>query len=142
MASTNRSSRRSIVATLSDSQTRYVLSQLLVNRRISARDIEAHLKGLAGEIAELEERLRFLRPAADGRSPRSSAVSSGAGRRRTAKRTQRLSNERRKALVTQGQYMALVRRLPQARKARFKAIFKREGGAAAVAALRKVLGTS
>ena len=134
-------------------QAQYVLRRLIEERRISQKDVARYAGDMQREIAALEERLRLLREAADNapraRSPRrqengvpaeqtAERTPRGKGRRR--RRKQNLSPERRAALKLQGQYLALIRRVPARKRPKYKKLLQAKGHNAAIKAMQQATG--
>ena len=129
---------------LSGPQAQYVVNGLLADRRISERDVRAHLTNLDRDIASLENRLQLLRGARvqPGRGgDRTVAGSTGDPARTVAPKRRRanLSPERRAALKKQGLYLALMRQIPKTKRASFKAMFRQRGMDPTLAAMHKAV---
>lgn len=107
--------------------------RILVSQgRIKAREVHAALKR-EKLVLELRERLAALE---------SKGIQVLEGARRTAKASarrvkRRVSPARRAAMKAQGRYLAAIRRLPKAARAKIKAIREKSGVRAAIAALER-----
>jgi chromatin segregation and condensation protein Rec8/ScpA/Scc1 (kleisin family) len=134
-------------AELTEGQAMYVLTRLVEDRRVSQTEVGQYVKEMDKEINTLEERLRRLRSAQSGgakvgRRVRaavddasvSETTTARRGKRRR-KRRQQLSPERVAKLKLQGHYLAMMRRLPERKRAQFKKMFREEGLEATVVAL-------
>ena len=133
---------------LTEGQAMYVLTRLVEDRRVSQSEVGRYVNELEQEISALEEKLRRLRsaqsavaarPARRVRStPDDAAESEPAlprrGKRRRRRR-QHLSPERIATLKLQGQYLAMMRKLPERQRAQYKKMFREEGIIATVNAL-------
>jgi hypothetical protein len=139
-----------VAATFTGAQAQYVLRRLIDDRRISRKDVIHYVGEMQHEIRALEERLRVLREAArpaqaggaGAPAKRAAAKPEGGAtkRRRKARRKRRhqnLSPERLAALKLQGQYLALIRRVPKTRRAQYKKLFAEKGAEVALKALRE-----
>lgn len=137
---------------ISAGQAQYVVRRLLEERRISAKDVSRYAGEMQREIATLEDRLRLLREAAaetpggrgsGTRARRGSAASTAAPQRkgrRKRRRKQNLSPERRAALKLQGQYLALIRRIPARKRPQYKKLLETKGKDAAIKAMQQATG--
>jgi hypothetical protein len=103
------------------------LHLLIAEGKIAAKDITNALQRRQAMIADLRKRLAELE---------AGVVSAGRAIERTAKR--RLTAKRRAALKLHGQYLGYVRTLSSAAKAKAKAIRKKSGVRAAIAAARRM----
>ncbi len=135
-------------------QAEYVLSYLIANRRIGRADVREGLAEMGREIAALEETLAALRAVAGGAGSAPGALWRGPGRlaalpaavdgtpappgkRRRRKAT--LSPEAKASQVVQGQYLGLIRQIPEARRAKYKKLALAKGRETAINEMRKVL---
>ena len=144
---------------LSPGQASYVIERLMKDRRVSAGEINGYLGEMQKEIADLEQRLESLRAAtgnASGGSTAGGAATSqgAAGRRRRRGRkggaasaqgagaapAKRSRSRKPKATdpavlasrQLQGRYLALVRQIPQNRRAQFSKLAKEKSREAAI----------
>jgi hypothetical protein len=122
---------------LNAGQAQYVVRRLIADRQVSASQVRGYLDELQTEIATLEQKLDMLRAAS---SPASRRSASGA-RTRSAGRHRNLSPERRESLRLQGHYLALIRQVPARQRPQYKAIVAKRGKEAAIAALRRAVGS-
>lgn len=122
---------------MSSGQAHYVVNRILADRAVPVSQIRRYLSELDGEISTLESRLEFLRAASGGGSSRAGSAVAGAGGRRR----RNLSPERRESLRLQGHYLALIRQVPARQRAQYKAIVEKRGKEAAIAALRRAVGS-
>lgn len=145
--------RTQATGNVSGAQAQYVLRRLVEDRRISAKDVTRYVGEMQQEIRALEERLRLLREAVrpalggSGGTPvrRAARTTDGGAARprrkgRRKRRHQTLSPERLAALKLQGQYLALIRRVPKSRRGQYKKLFAEKGPQAALKALRQATG--
>jgi hypothetical protein len=120
---------------MNEQQAAYVLDYLVRTGQVSQREIR---QIVAEEIRQLEERLNALR---DGLASRAAANSQKARRAsrddRPVRRKRRASPEVAASRQLQGRYIALLRQLPQRKRARFSRIAKNEGREAAIRAMQK-----
>lgn len=133
-------------------QAQYVLRRLIEERRINQKDVARYTGDMQREIAALEERLRLLREAADeaprtrgprrqdNGAPAETAERTPRGQRRRRRRKQNLSPERRAALKLQGQYLALIRRVPARKRPQYKKLLETKGKDAAIKAMQQATG--
>jgi hypothetical protein len=112
---------------LSATEAQYVLSYLIDRRRIRPADVDAALRSRRDEVRDLRARLEAL------------GVGSSAGRKLRAsrpaprqRRRGRLSPRVRALRRQQGRYMALVRGLSAAEKAKVRAAREKQGMASAL----------
>jgi hypothetical protein len=141
-------------AELTEGQAMYVLTRLVEDRRVSQSEVGRYVKEMEEEINTLEDRLRRLRSAQSGNPVRrpgrpartvpddasaEEAPSTRRGKRRRRRR-QKLSPERVARLRLQGHYLAMMRRLPERKRAQYKKMFREEGLEATVAALGAMSG--
>ena len=122
---------------LNSEQARYILDQLIAERKVLAADIRRHLAGLGDEVRALEARLAALRGAA---APVIShpvrAINSVVSKRRTNKA---LTPEARASRKLQGQYVGLIRQIPERNRKRYQEIAKSKGRESAIAEMKKTL---
>lgn len=125
--------RKTAFPRLSPAEAHAALRWLHALRKVKASDIAGALKHREQLVQEIKERLeqlggegfRFLR-GLDGL------------RKRTRKAPKRASKAARAAWRAQGRYMAAVRRLPKADRAKVKAIREKSGVRAAIAAAKRL----
>jgi O6-methylguanine-DNA--protein-cysteine methyltransferase len=109
-----------------------ILKQLINEGRISSQDVDR-----CRQITDLERRLAALRGGGGvvrrrGRPPgRAQSVSSSV-----------LTSDQRASRQLQGRYLALVRRIPASKRARFGQIAKEKGREAAIRAMQGEVGGS
>lgn len=140
-------------AELTEGQAKYVLTRLVEDRRVSQMEVGRYVKEMAAEINALEEKLRRLRSAQSGAVARTarrvrSAADDASGHeaatrrrgKRRRKRHQTLSPERIAVLKLQGQYLALMRKLSQRKRAQYKKMFREQGLETTLRALREASG--
>ncbi len=128
---------------LSDKQASQVLGILVDEGRLKEREIRAALVRHRRKIKELRAQLRRLE-GGDGPFPEARVVTRP--RRRAAakrnQRTKRVSAERRSAMRQQGVYLAAVRPLKPADRAKVKATRASKGFKAAISEARKLAKAS
>jgi O6-methylguanine-DNA--protein-cysteine methyltransferase len=116
-------------------QARYILEKLIDERKVSAADVRRHLAGMWQEMNFLERRLSELR---------GMAGSVRAPLRRVRARLSRVRRPRSPEVVRsraiQGQYIGLLRQIPEGDRKRFQDIARQKGRETAIAALKKRLG--
>jgi hypothetical protein len=126
---------------LSPAQAQYVLSRLLQDRKVSARDVASYLASMQGEIRALEDRLLHLRslssaPAATGRGRRGRRAAgrpaAAGAAAKPAKKKVVLSPQQRISRQLQGVYMSLIRQFPKGKRAAIQNLAKEKGRQAAV----------
>jgi hypothetical protein len=115
---------------LSAQQAHQALSMLLHDGKVRADDVWKALKRRAHLLEELKAKLSAL--GSEG------ALAIRGERRLARKVKRRVSAKRRAAWAAQGRYMAAVRRLPKAKRAKIKAIREKSGVPAAIREARKV----
>lgn len=125
----------------------YVLTRLVEDRRVSQSEVGQYVKEMEAEINTLEERLRRLRSAQSGSAIRAKRRESATGAeaegvdsthrrgKRRKRRRQNLSPERVAKLKLQGHYLAMMRKLSERERAKYKKMFRKEGLEATVVAL-------
>jgi hypothetical protein len=126
---------------LTPAQAQYVLSRLMQDGKLSARDVARYLSSMQGEIRALEDRLIHLRSLASGPAP---AGRRGRGRRavgrprtavaaaKPAKKKATLSPKQRASRQLQGVYMSLIRQFPKTKRTAIQALAKEKDRQAAV----------
>jgi hypothetical protein len=121
---------------LSPGKAAVALQMLVSEGKLAAREVHAALRrrqALIQQLQDLQDRLAALGPDKDGPFPMH------IGRTKTASKTKRrVSAVRRAAMKVQGRYMAAIRRLPKAARARVKAIRKKSGVASAIREARRL----
>jgi hypothetical protein len=120
---------------VTDQQARQILAVLISERKIRERDARLALARYRKRIDQLRAELRLLE-GGDGPFP-----IRGRAERRTnpaAARPKRVSPKRRKAMRRQGHYLAAVRPLKPADRAKVKVTRQEKGFAAAVAEARRL----
>ena len=125
------------VPPLTANQARYILEKLIDEGQVSAADVRRHLAGMWQEMTFIEKRLSELQGAAQPVRHPVRAVRSAVKQRR---RRRNASPEVAASQRLQGQYLGLIRQVPEGDRKRFQDIAKEKGREAAVAALRKRLG--
>jgi O6-methylguanine-DNA--protein-cysteine methyltransferase len=112
-----------------------ILQQLISEGRISAQDVDR-----CRQITDLERQLAALRGGGGarrrGRPPGMSA------RGKSTASSSVLTSEQRASRQLQGRYLALVRRIPAGKRARFGQIAKEKGREAAIRAMQSEVGSS
>jgi hypothetical protein len=112
-----------------------ILQQLISEGRISAQDVDR-----ARRISDLERQLAALR---GGGGARRRGRPPGAGARgQSTASSSVLTSEQRASRQLQGRYLALVRRIPADKRARFGQIAKEKGREAAIRAMQSEVGSS
>ena len=112
-----------------------ILQQLISEGRISAQDVDR-----ARRISDLERQLAALRGGGGARR-RGRPPGMGARGKSTASSSV-LTSEQQASRQLQGRYLALVRRIPAGKRARFGQIAKEKGREAAIRAMQSEVGTS
>jgi hypothetical protein len=110
----------------------HALHLLVAEGKIAAKDVTNALKRREALIGELRKRLGALEAGAMVKAK--AGVKKGRGRRRQRK----ISAATRAKFRAQGRYMAAVRRLPTAARAKVKAIRGKSGIGAAIAAAKRM----
>jgi hypothetical protein len=121
---------------MNEQQAAYVLDYLVRSGRVSPREIS---RIVAEGIRQTEDRLNALRDGLAARAAPNSTKSHpvSAGRRPARRRRRHVSPEVAASRQLQGRYIALLRQLPQRRRARISKIAKDEGREAAIKAMQK-----
>ena len=126
--------RKAEIQPLTATQARYILEKLVDEGKVTAGDITRHLAGMWQEMTFIEKRLSELRGAAGSVHPIR-------GAKKAARRVRaRVAPAVQKSRELQGQYMGLLRQIPEGDKKKFQDIAKEKGREAAVEALKKRLG--
>jgi O6-methylguanine-DNA--protein-cysteine methyltransferase len=121
------------VAAPSDAQE--ILQQLIKEGRVSAQDVDRYRR-----ISDLERQLAALRGGTGGARRRGRPP--GRAARAQSSSSSALTSEQRASRQLQGRYLALVRRIPAGKRARFGQIAKEKGREAAIRAMQGEVGTS
>ena len=122
------------VQPLTANQARYILEKLIDEGKVTAEDVRRHLAGMWQEMTFMEKRLSELRAAAASVHPVRTA-------KRAARRVRaRITPAIQKSRALQGQYIGLLRQIPEGDRRRFQDIAKIKGRDVAVAALKRRLG--
>jgi len=114
---------------------RQALHVLISEGRLTAKEVMKAVRRRQGLLRELRQRLAMLGEEASGevvravKAARLSSREKATNQRRTRKPA---SRAQRAAWAAQGRYMAAVRRLPKAKRAKVKAIREKSGVAAAI----------
>lgn len=128
----------------------YAVNELIARGKTSAAEVRAFATAREGRIAELRRELAHLEGGgANGaavvhrgpdRPPKSATAATAAKSVSTPKRAFTTTPKVIAARKLQGQYLGRLKKLAGSDRARVKAIVKKEGVAAAVAAANKILG--
>ncbi|HEY5610426.1 MAG TPA: hypothetical protein VIL97_04415 [Thermoanaerobaculia bacterium] len=116
-------------------QAQYVLQKLVEQKKIGHNDIVSALANMRREIAELEQKLNTLRQM----TGRAAAPRRGDGtaRGRTRQRASRKPTPKQIASrKVQGQYLALLTRVPKKDRPRFQKIAQEQDRESAIKAMR------
>ena len=116
------------------------LNLLIEDGKIAAADVVRALKRREKMIEELRARLSALEEVSRPMARKISAASRRAVRRAAPKARKALTKAQRTARQAQGRYMAAVRRLSKAARARIKKIREESGVEAAIRAAMKMAG--
>jgi hypothetical protein len=114
------------------------LHTLMAEGKIAAKDVAAALKRREALISDLRKRLTALEAGIVEKVKPKGKTKPKAKRGVGRHRQRRLSAATRAKYRQQGRYMAAVRRLPKAGRAKVKAIREKSGVAAAVAAAKRM----
>jgi len=127
---------------LTPAQAQYVLSRLMQDGKLSAREVAKYLSSMQGEIRDLEDRLLHLRSLASGPAParRGRRGRRAVGRPRAAaataakpvKKKVALSPKQRASRQLQGVYMSLIRQFPKGKRTAIQTLAKEKDRQAAV----------
>jgi predicted metal-dependent hydrolase len=140
---------KSTTTTYSAEQSQYIVARACHDGRLSDRIIRAYLDELASEISTIEARLVQLRQLAGGKARKpvvNSPIAAGTRSssrvttRRRAPRT-RVTAKNKASQQIQGRYIAYLRQVPEKDRGQFQEIVKAKGREAAIAAMRKALGS-
>ncbi|HVS33896.1 MAG TPA: FaeA/PapI family transcriptional regulator [Thermoanaerobaculia bacterium] len=131
--------RAANVPPLTANQARYILEKLIDEGKVSAVDIRRHLAGMWQEMTFVEKRLSELRGIARPVKHPASRIRAAVKR---AQRRRTVSPEVAASRQIQGQYLGLIRQVPEGDRRRFQDIARSKGREAAIAALKKRLGKS
>jgi O6-methylguanine-DNA--protein-cysteine methyltransferase len=121
------------VAAPNDAQE--ILQQLIKEGRVSAQEVDRYRR-----ISDLERQLAALRGGTGG-ARRRGRPAAQAGRAQSSS-SSALTSEQLASRQLQGRYLALVRRIPAGKRARFGQIAKEKGREAAIRAMQGEVGTS
>ena len=128
---------RRISLQIGTEQAAQALHMLVSEGRVATREVYAVLKRREKLLRELRQRLAAL--GADGFKVVASVRRETRGVRKAGRKARRrISAATRAAWAAQGAYMAAVRRLPKAARAKIKAIREKSGVKAAIAAAKKM----
>lgn len=122
---------------LSPDRAAQAVSILIHEGKLKLQDVKRALVRREKMIRELRERLASLEAGASGVVRKSRRRVAAAPR----KAARRISKAQRAAWQAQGRYMAAVRRLSKAGRAKIKAIREKSGVRAAIAAAKKIAAT-
>ena len=128
--------RRPDVPAVSAAQAHYILEKLIDEGSVSAADVRRVLAGMWQEMGVIERRLADLRDLA-GAVRHPVRVAKERIRRR---RMRAVTPEVARSRALQGQYIGLLRQVPEGDRKRFADIARTKGREAAVSALKKRLG--
>jgi hypothetical protein len=120
---------------LSAQQAHQALSVLLHDGKVRASEVWKAVKRREHLVEDLKGRLAALEA---GIFPAVQAQTGKLARKRKRARRKPISGAQRAAWKAQGRYMAAVRRLSKANRAKVKAIRARSGARAAIAAAKKM----
>jgi hypothetical protein len=117
-----------------------VLSRLVQDGKVSARDVAKYLSSMQGEIRALEDRLLHLRslstaPVARGRRRRVGArgrARANAAAAKPAKKNVVLTPQQKASRQLQGVYMSMIRQFPKTKRTAIQSLAKEKGRQAAV----------
>lgn len=127
---------RPTVPGITAAQAHYILEKLIDEGSVSPADVRRHLSGMWEEMSVIERRLADLRDLRGAvRHPVRRVKARLRGRKLRA-----VSPEVARSRALQGQYIGLLRQVPEGDRKRFADIARSRGREAAVAALRKRLG--
>lgn len=133
--------KKSAIPQLTPAQAHYVLVQAVADRKLSYNDIVSYLARIQDEVRELEARLEQLRAAAPpvvaappAEKPADDARPKAARARHRAPKP--ITPKRRASMKLQGQYLGLLQRVPEAKKAEIKKIAQEKGREAAIKQMR------
>jgi O6-methylguanine-DNA--protein-cysteine methyltransferase len=119
---------------LTAGQARYILEKLIDEGKVKAEDITRLLAGMWQEMTFVERRLSELRGV-------TASVHPIEGAKRTARKVRaRVAPAVRKSRALQGQYIGLLRQIPDGDRKRFQDMARDQGREAAVEALKRRLG--
>ena len=113
-----------------------ILQQLIREGRISAQDVDR-----CRRIGDLERQLAALRGNGGGRR-RGRPPGTGTRSQSSSSSSSSLTSDQRASRQLQGRYLALVRRIPAGKRARFGQIAKEKGREAAIRAMQSEVGES
>ena len=131
--------RAANVPPLTANQARYILEKLIDDGTVSAADVRRHLAGMWQEMTFIEKRLSELRGIARPVKHPASTVRAAVKRARRRRRRV-VSPEVAESQRVQGQYLGLIRQVPEGDRRRFQDIARSRGRETAIAALKKRLG--
>jgi hypothetical protein len=115
-----------------------VLKWLVATKRLAASEVRTALRERNVLVEEIRAKLEALTDAGFGLIARAESLRSRASGKRGRKKA---SARAVAAWKAQGRYMAAVRRLPKAARAKVRAVRASKGVAAAVAAARRIAKT-
>lgn len=127
---------RAMVPAVTDAQAHYILEKLIDEGSVSAADVRRHLAAMWEEMSFIERRLADLRDLGGAARHPVRRVKARLRRRKLGS----VSPEVARSRALQGQYIGLLRQVPEGDRKRFADIARSKGREAAVAALKKRLG--
>ncbi len=150
---------------LTPGQAKWVVDQMIRERRVSPGEVQRYVSDMGREINDLERRLAALRAAhtggtgggaaaaapikrRPGRPPRSASMIAAATAPVAAPVVKARRGRRRRSAITaeqlasrqlQGRYLALIRQIPASRRGLYTKIAKDRGRESAIKEMRDVL---
>ena len=150
--------KKTEIPTITGGQAKYILGELVADKRITAKDIQRYVDEMEVLAEELEQRIAELRgdritfeytgttrPVSEsGTFPMGKrTIKSGAdgkGLSIAGRMAQKAKAEPTPSQKLQGQYLAHIRRIPKSKRGKYQKIAKTEGREAAIIEMRKVIG--
>jgi hypothetical protein len=134
--------KKPAIPPLTPGQAQFVLAQAVAERKLTYNDIVSYTARIQDEVRTLEARLAQLRAVASSHVVvESTAGRPGGNGRSRARRGRRrvpkpITPAHRASMKLQGQYLGLLRRLPETKKAQMKKLAQEKGREAAVKQMR------
>lgn len=139
----NALNRKSTTPALTPDQAHYVLAQAVADRKLSYNDIVSYLARIKEDVRALEARLDNLRAlTGNGIVSHAKRLAHDVGPkavRSERRRAKRITPAHRASMKLQGQYLGLLRQLPDARKVQIKKLAQEKGREVAISMMRREL---
>ena len=129
---------------LTPEESRYILEGLVKDKRVSKIELRQYRQRMKQEAEELLERLKSLgwggAAAVAGGVATAVVASSPRGRAAVKRAARAVTPAILAGRKLQGQYLGLIRQIPESQRGRYSAMAKTDGRQAAIDAMRQTLG--